>query len=124
MPPRAGDLFDSSRSVTGKVRAGSKNFVAGCYEVLRCVTTALDGTFARAGGKSSGGTAEDQAMTGIRHVLIVDEDREARGMLASHLERHGLRVTTATTGAGLYRALGRARIDLVVLDTELRDDDG
>jgi two-component system OmpR family response regulator len=61
-------------------------------------------------------------MTDKRHVLIVDEDREARGTLASHLERHGLRVTAASTGAGMIRALERARIDLVVLDAGLRED--
>ena len=59
-----------------------------------------------------------------RHVLIVDEDREARVALASHLERHGYRVTTASTGVGLQRALERARIDLVVLDALLSEEDG
>jgi DNA-binding response OmpR family regulator len=60
----------------------------------------------------------------VKHVLIVDADREARGALAGHLERHGYRVTTASTGLALTRALERARIDLVVLDVGLSDDDG
>ncbi|MEO8018765.1 MAG: response regulator [Pseudomonadota bacterium] len=59
-----------------------------------------------------------------RHVLIVDEDREARALLASHLERSGYRVTTASSGAGMQRALERARIDMVVLDVQLSEEDG
>jgi two-component system OmpR family response regulator len=84
------------------------------------VTSALDGTSALGRGNDSRGLK----MASNRHVLIVDEDRESRGSLAAHLERHGLRVTTANSGAGLYRALERARIDLVILDAELRDEDG
>jgi len=59
-----------------------------------------------------------------RHVLIVDEDREARATLASHLERSGYRITFASTGVALQRALERTRIDLVVLDVAPGDDAG
>ncbi|HKW84715.1 MAG TPA: response regulator, partial [Burkholderiaceae bacterium] len=59
-----------------------------------------------------------------KHVLIVDEDREARATLASHLERNGYRITTASTGLALQRALERSRVDLVVLDVIMGDDDG
>jgi two-component system OmpR family response regulator len=59
-----------------------------------------------------------------KHVLIVDEDREARTALAGHLERHGYRVTTASSGGGMQRALERARIDLVVLDVHFSEEDG
>jgi two-component system, OmpR family, response regulator len=57
-------------------------------------------------------------------VLIADEDRESRVALASHLERNGFRVTTATSAAGLHRALERARVDLVVLDLLLGEHEG
>jgi two-component system OmpR family response regulator len=59
-----------------------------------------------------------------KHVLIVDEDAQARGRLASHLEQHGLRVTAASNGGGMQRALERARIDLVLLDVPPDDDEG
>jgi two-component system OmpR family response regulator len=59
-----------------------------------------------------------------RHVLIVDEDREARSALAGHLERNGYRITTASTGLALQRALERTRVDLVVLDVLMGDDEG
>jgi two-component system OmpR family response regulator len=63
-------------------------------------------------------------MSTHKHVLIVDEDRDARAALANHLEKHGLRVTTASSAGGMHRALERARIDLVVLDVQLGDEDG
>jgi two-component system OmpR family response regulator len=59
-----------------------------------------------------------------RHVWIVDEDREARSALAGHLERQGYRVTTASSGHTMQRALERARIDLVVLDVSMGDEEG
>jgi len=62
-------------------------------------------------------------MATYKHVLIVADDREARAALASDLERHGYRVTTASGGA-MQRALERARIDLVMLDLQLGEEDG
>ncbi len=59
-----------------------------------------------------------------KHILIVDEDREARAALAGHLEPHGYRVTTAGSALGMQRALERARIDLVLIDLQLGDEDG
>jgi two-component system OmpR family response regulator len=64
------------------------------------------------------------AMQDRKHVLIVDEDAQARGRLASHLEQHGLRVTAASNEGGMQRALERARIDLVLLDVPAGDEEG
>jgi len=50
------------------------------------------------------------------HILIVDENRESRASLATQLEHHGYRITTAAGGAAMQRALERARIDLVLID--------
>jgi two-component system OmpR family response regulator len=61
-------------------------------------------------------------MAAGKHILIVDEDREARAALASHLEHHGFRVTAAGSGVAMQRALERARIDLVLVDLHLGDD--
>jgi two-component system OmpR family response regulator len=59
-----------------------------------------------------------------KHILIVDEDREARAQLAGALERSGYRVTTASSGGGMQRAIERTRIDLVVLDVHFSEEDG
>jgi two-component system OmpR family response regulator len=61
-------------------------------------------------------------MSAPRHVLICDEEREARSALAAHLEHHGFRVSV-TAGTALTRALERARIDLVILAVQLGEGD-
>ena len=63
-------------------------------------------------------------MASSKHILIVDEDREARAALAGHLEHHGYKVTTASSGPTMQRVLERARIDLVLIDLQLGDEDG
>jgi two-component system OmpR family response regulator len=50
------------------------------------------------------------------HILIVDDDRDIRGLLADYLEKQGLRCTTAADGREMKAALERHRIDLIVLD--------
>jgi len=58
------------------------------------------------------------------HVLVVDDDREIRDLLARFLAKHGLRVTTAADGAEMRAALADWRIDLVVLDIMMPGEDG
>jgi two-component system OmpR family response regulator len=63
-------------------------------------------------------------MPGSKHILIVDDDREARAALAAQLEHGGYRVTTAASALAMQRALERARIDLVLIDLQPGDEDG
>ncbi|MBI2586415.1 MAG: response regulator [Rhodospirillales bacterium] len=58
------------------------------------------------------------------HVLVVDDDREIRDLLARFLAKHGLRVTAAGNGAEMRAALADWRIDLVVLDIMMPGEDG
>lgn len=58
------------------------------------------------------------------HVLIVDDDREIRGLLADYLEKQGLRCITAADGREMRAALERHRIDLIVLDVMMPGEDG
>jgi two-component system OmpR family response regulator len=58
------------------------------------------------------------------HILIVDDDREIRDLLARFLDKHGLRVTTAADGREMHRVLDGSRIDLIVLDLMLPGEDG
>jgi two-component system, OmpR family, response regulator len=57
-------------------------------------------------------------------VLIVDDDREIRELLSRFLSQHGFRVETVADGAGLWLALNRYPIDLIVLDLMLPGEDG
>jgi two-component system OmpR family response regulator len=58
------------------------------------------------------------------HILIVDDDREIRDLLARFLAKHGYRVDVAADGRAMTRALEAGRFDLVVLDLMLPGEDG
>jgi len=58
------------------------------------------------------------------HILMVDDDREIRDLVAQFLGRHGLRVSKAADGREMRRALDEWGIDLVVLDLMLPGEDG
>ena len=58
------------------------------------------------------------------HILIVDDDREIRDLLAKFLERQRLRVTTARDGKEARRAFANGHYQLVVLDLMLPGENG
>lgn len=58
------------------------------------------------------------------HLLVVDDDKEIRDLLARFLAKNGFRVTAARDGTEMARALAEWRIDLVVLDLMLPGEDG
>ena len=58
------------------------------------------------------------------HILVVDDHRDIRDLLARYLVKHGLRVTTAADGPGLKQALKASAVDLVVLDIMMPGEDG
>ena len=58
------------------------------------------------------------------HVMIVDDDREIRGLLAQYLEKHDFRTTTVADGREMRRILERSHVDLLVLDLMLPGEDG
>jgi len=58
------------------------------------------------------------------HILVVDDDREIRDLLAKFLKQHGLRVSVAQDGRAMKQALDDWSIDLVVLDIMMPGDDG
>jgi two-component system OmpR family response regulator len=58
------------------------------------------------------------------HLLIVDDDREIRGLLAQYLEKHEFRTTAVPDGKEMRRVLERSHVDLLVLDVMLPGEDG
>lgn len=58
------------------------------------------------------------------HILVVDDDREIRDLLARFLGDHGHRVSTAAGGREMRQALKEWRIDLIVLDLMMPGEDG
>ena len=53
------------------------------------------------------------------HLLIVDDDREIRGLLAQYLEKHEFRTTAVADGKEMRRIMERSHVDLLVLDLML-----
>lgn len=58
------------------------------------------------------------------HILIVDDDRDIRSLLAAYLEKQGLRCSTAADGREMKALLDQHRIDLIVLDIMMPGEDG
>lgn len=58
------------------------------------------------------------------HVLVVDDDKEIRHLVAKFLRENGYRVTTARDGREMRKVLADAVIDLIVLDLMLPGTDG
>jgi two-component system OmpR family response regulator len=57
-------------------------------------------------------------------ILIVDDDREIRSLLADYLEDNGFQACSVPDGCGMWRQLDRGPADLVVLDLNLPGEDG
>ena len=60
----------------------------------------------------------------IPRILVVDDDRELSQMLAQFLARQGFMVCTAATGAEIESHILNQRIDLILLDVMLGEENG
>jgi two-component system OmpR family response regulator len=58
------------------------------------------------------------------HVLIVDDDRELRGLLSGYLQKQGYRVTAVADGKAMRAAISTSHPDVIVLDVMLPGEDG
>ncbi|HEY4370649.1 MAG TPA: response regulator [Burkholderiales bacterium] len=63
-------------------------------------------------------------MDHVDHILIVDDDREIRELVADYLRKNGLRVDVAADGRQMRAFLAANTVDLVVLDLMMPGDDG
>ena len=58
------------------------------------------------------------------NILVVEDDRETRALIAKYLRSHACNVSTATDGREMARTMNDHRIDLVILDVMLPGEDG
>ena len=63
-------------------------------------------------------------MDSSAHILVVDDHREIRDLLARYLARHQFRVSVAESAARARKVLEASAIDLVVLDIMMPGEDG
>src|SRR5450830_1030994 len=61
----------------------------------------------------------DRRMENQDHILIVDDDRGIRELLAAYLEKNGMRVSLAANGRQMRAVLEQGAPDLIVLDLML-----
>src|SRR2546421_6596350 len=59
-----------------------------------------------------------------QHILVVDDEPQIRNLLDTYLSKQGYKVSTAASSAETLRLVHEARIDLVVLDIGLAEEDG
>jgi two-component system OmpR family response regulator len=57
-------------------------------------------------------------------ILVVEDDRETRALIAKYLSSNTFAVTTATNGSEMARAMAGRRVDLLILDVMLPGEDG
>ena len=58
------------------------------------------------------------------NILVVEDDRETRTLIAKYLRTNACNVTTATDGREMARAMTDHRVDLLILDVMLPGEDG
>lgn len=58
------------------------------------------------------------------HILLVEDDTEISGLVSRFLHNNGLRITTTDRGGEIDEILSQNRIDLLLLDLSLPDEDG
>ena len=58
------------------------------------------------------------------HILVVDDHREIRELLAKYLTRNGFRVSVASGGVDMRQQMRTGTFDLVVLDIMMPGEDG
>ncbi len=64
-------------------------------------------------------------MTGLApHVVVVDDEPDARAMVGDYLRMHGFEVSLCDGGRALRRRLAEVAPDLIVLDLNMPEEDG
>src|SRR5437879_12239329 len=60
----------------------------------------------------------------IPNILVVEDDRETRSLIAKYLRNNACNVATAADGREMVRAMTDRRVDLLILDVMLPGEDG
>src|ERR1700752_3519473 len=64
--------------------------------------------------------AKDPMAAASPNILVVEDDRETRTLIAKYLRTNSCNVTTASDGREMARAMAAHRVDLLILDVAAR----
>jgi two-component system OmpR family response regulator len=59
-----------------------------------------------------------------QHILVVDDEPQIREMLSMYFANHGYDTSTASDSRETLQAVTKAKVDVVVLDIGLAEEDG
>jgi two-component system, OmpR family, response regulator len=63
-------------------------------------------------------------MSQAARIAVVDDEQPAREMVGDYLRMHGFEVTLCDGGRSLRQCIARQRLDLIVLDLNMPEEDG
>ncbi len=63
-------------------------------------------------------------MVNTPHILVVEDDRETRDLVARYLSGRGFRVSSAKNGAEMWQSLDTGNFSLILLDLMMPGEDG
>jgi two-component system OmpR family response regulator len=63
-------------------------------------------------------------MSSMPHLLLVDDDEEILSLMTTFFRKHGHTVSVAGGGDGMFAAIKKNNVDLVILDVMLHGEDG
>ncbi|HYO15282.1 MAG TPA: ATP-binding protein [Thermoanaerobaculia bacterium] len=89
----------------------------------RSVASGATRAFAHPAAEDTGWLQPTPSLAGLR-VLVVDDQRDGRELVATVLDRCGAQVTAAASAREAYEALQRARFDVLLADIEMPEEDG
>jgi signal transduction histidine kinase/ActR/RegA family two-component response regulator len=72
---------------------------------------------------ASAADTEPTSLAGLS-VLVVDDDHDSLQVVAAHLENHRARVRTASSSAEAFDVLQRERVDVLLADVAMPQEDG
>jgi two-component system OmpR family response regulator len=68
--------------------------------------------------------AKWELMAAVPSILVVEDDRETRSLIAKYLRTNGCHVSAAADGREMGRIMADHRVDLIIMDLMLPDEDG
>src|SRR6185437_9853443 len=115
----------SLRSADGRVNHLNAAFLLPFQGVASCCNPDSRNVSKQKSTASFSEFARQHGMTSAPpNILVVEDDRETRALIARYLRTNSCNVSTASDGNEMHRVMADRRVDLVILDVMLPGEDG